>query len=240
MSGHEEWFAPDGGMAAVKGFISPRSAQAISAILTHQMQTPIQGALAEIGTFLGKTFIGLALAAKPGEHVVGLDIFEADVGEKLVASLRRVLPGDRASHVRVAKRDSTTVTPAEWMRLLGSPARFVHIDGDHTYEAVLSDIQLATTFLADGAIVVLDDFMHEWYPDVSEGIIDALRVSKNLFPVAVIPRTGSVMGGGTKLVCTTPGAVDDCFRLLQAALPGTTFRDCRIAGKPAWAFFNYD
>lgn len=238
MGGHEEWFA--GGMKVVDGFISPRAARTISALLTHQKASSIHGALAEIGTFRGKTFIGLAMAAKPGEHVVGLDIFEEDVGEALVASLKTALPGNAASHVRVAKRDSTTVTPAEWMNLLGKPARFVHIDGDHTYEAVLSDVQLATTFLADGAIVVLDDFMHEWYPDVTEGILDALRVSKNLFPVAVIPRTGSVMGGGTKLVCTTPGAVNDCFRLIRDTLKGTTFRNCRIAGKPAWAFFNYD
>lgn len=238
MPGHADWFA--GGMESVQGFISPRAALVISELLTSQFASPLHGALAEIGTFRGKTFIGMAMAAKPGEKVVGLDIFEGDVGESLVASLKRALPGDAGSHVRVAKRDSTTLTPAEWMQLLGSPARFVHIDGDHTYEAVLSDIQLASTYLVDGGAVLIDDFMHEWYPDVTEGILDALRVSKNLHPVAVIPRTGSVEGGGTKLLCATPGAVGAYEGVVARALKGHTGRRCRIAGRQAWAFFNRD
>lgn len=240
MSLHEAWFAPTGGMTKVQGFISPRAARAISAILTHQQDRKLVGSLAEIGAFCGKTMVGMALAGNPGERVIGIDIFPDDMAQRLFNTLKMALPVETGAKVQLVKIDSTTLEPIDWMKLLAQPARFVHIDGDHTYNAVLSDLQLAGSYLAAEAVVVIDDFLHDWYPDVTEGVLNGLRVAKNLRPVAVIPRSGSLMNGGTKLICATPGAVDDYLALMKATFPELKGNSVRIAGHPAFAFFNYD
>ncbi|CAN5549367.1 hypothetical protein BH10PSE5_BH10PSE5_02640 [soil metagenome] len=240
MAGHEAWFAAGGGMESVTGFISPRSARTFTSLLSWQLQAGLQGSLVEIGTYYGKTFVGMALAAGPQDRIIGVDVFPDDTAEVLVSHLNRVVPAGTVANVRFAKTDSRTVTPEAWAGLLEQPARFVHIDGDHAYEAVFNDIQLAASFLVEGGIVVIDDYLHDWFPDVTEGIIDGLRAAPTLHPVAVIPRSGPLMGGGTKLVCTTQHAVEPCFRLIQATLPELTFRAARIADRQARAFMNYD
>lgn len=240
MGRHEEWFAAGGGMTTVQGFLGARAARALSAILTYQRDAGLKGSIAEIGAFQGKTFIGMALAAESEERAIGLDIFPGDTAERLLAGLKAALPADTRAQVQIAKTDSTKLTALDWINLLKSPARFVHIDGDHTHDAVLSDIQLATSYLAAGGVVVIDDFLHEWYPDVTEGIIDGLRVAKNLRPVAVVPRSGAFLSGGTKLVCTTPDAVDRHLTLLRATFPELKGRSLKLAGHTCWAFFNND
>jgi hypothetical protein len=235
---HEQWFAPDGAMQEVTGFLTPRAAAAISAILTYQKAAALHGSLAEIGVHYGKTLIGLALAANPGERVVGLDLFPGDTKPKVVDVLRSVLPGDYGGEVVLSTADSTGLATAEWISKLARPARFVHVDGDHTYRSVLSDLLLADSHLLDGGVVVIDDFLHEWYPDVTEGVFDALRVARNIRPVAVIPRMSELLKGGTKLVCCTPSAVEAYADLLRATFPQTQFRSTPIAGHPAFSMFT--
>ena len=146
MADHEAWFAAGGGMESVAGFISPRAARVFSTLLSWQTQAGLRGALAEIGTYYGKTFVGMALAAGE-DRLVGVDVFEGDIAEVLVNHLNRVVAPETVANVRFAKADSRTIDPAGWAELLGGPARFVHIDGDHAYEAVFNDIQLAASFL---------------------------------------------------------------------------------------------
>jgi predicted O-methyltransferase YrrM len=81
-----EWFSAGSGIDRVQGFITPRSVRAIKSILEHQDQASIGGSIAEIGTFRGKTFIGLAAATREGERVVGIDIFPDDVQQSLINS----------------------------------------------------------------------------------------------------------------------------------------------------------
>lgn len=239
MRQHEAWFAAGGGKDAIRGYISTRGAMAISAILTSQSERGVTGSLAEIGTFLGKTFIGLVQAAAPTEKVVGLDIFEDRMDEEFMRNLKANLPAV-VPKVQIKKADSTMLGFEEWAALLGAPARFVHVDGDHTYAAVRHDVELAASHLAPDGVVVIDDFLHEWYPDVTEGILDALRSSEVLRPVAVIPRSGPLTGGGTKLVCAAATAVEDYDAVMAQAFKNRKGRTCMIAGHPAFAIFNYD
>jgi hypothetical protein len=236
---HEQWFT-EGGMDKVTGFITPRAAKMISAILTRQKAAAIRGALAEIGVYYGKTLIGMALAANPGERVLGMDIFPGDTKQQVGRVLRETLPGDYQAEVVLSTADSTSMSAAEWIAKLREPARFIHVDGDHTYRAVLSDLLLADSHLATEAVIIIDDFLHDWYPDVTEGIFEALRVARNIRPVAVIPRTGALTEGGTKLVCCTSSAVETYTQLVRATFPQTKFLELRIAGHPAIAMQNFD
>jgi predicted O-methyltransferase YrrM len=237
---HERWFAPDGGMHKVAGFISPRAATMISAVLTHQMAAPLHGALVEIGVYYGKTFIGMALAAKPGERVLGMDLFPSDTKHHVAKALRERLPADFLAEVVLSTQDSTALSTAGWIEILKQPARFIHVDGDHTYRAVLNDLLLADSHLTDGGVVMIDDFLHDWYPDVTEGVFEALRVARNIRPVAVIPRTGELTKGGTKLLCCTPSAVSTYTELVRATFFQMRFRSVTIAGYPALSMLTLD
>ena len=240
MHPHEDWFAVGGGAEKIQGFISARAARAITAILTDQKERGVLGSLAEIGAYNGKTFIGMALAARPQESVLGLDIFPGSMVEDLTANLKALLPTENPANVRLIKTDSTKLATVDWIRLLGAPVRFAHIDGDHTRDAVLSDMSLVSSHLAEEAVVVIDDYLHDWFPDVTEGVIDGLKISKNLRPVAVIPRSGPLMKGGTKLVCATPKAWAGCRDLMIKTFPEVSRREFTLAGHPAFTLVNND
>lgn len=209
---HEQWFARD--HRVVPGFLTPASARTLAALLSDQLERGIVGNLAEIGTYKGKTFIGMAKASRANERVVGFDIFPADVEQGFFAALK-LLTADQQRRVTAVRHDTLTLPIERWMARLEQPARFVHIDGDHTRQAILADMALAGSFLCEDALVVLDDFAHDWYPDLTEGIIDALRASRNIVPVAVIPRSGPSVDGGTKLVCATKPSADHYRSLLR-------------------------
>lgn len=227
-------------MELIRGFISPRAARAILEIFRYQKINNINGSIAEIGTYLGKTFIGLALAANQGERVVGVDIFPEGIAEQLNESLRQHVPSGGPGTVHLLKMDSSIISTKQWIELLEKPARFVHIDGNHNHDAVLNDINLASNFLADKSIVLIDDFLHDWYPDVTEGVLNAIRYSKNLRPVAVIPRSGPLTRGGSKLICSTAESAEEYKKLIVNLFSEMRFRRINIAGYNAITFMSAD
>lgn len=239
MSEHESWFAPGGGAAQVSGWLSPISGRAISALLSYQQEQAIEGSLVEIGVYHGKTFIGLAQSARQNERAVAVDIFTyegASTLETFTEELKRHLTRERQRRVVVARQDSTKLSMAQWLRMLERPARFAHVDGDHTREAVINDIQLVSAALADKGVVVIDDFLHPHYADVTEGIFDALRAARNLVPIALLPGTGDIWQGGHKLVCCTRESASEYQRLLRRAFAGAPVRQHPILGQPVIAF----
>jgi len=199
---HEAWFARGGGAETVPGFLSAESSDFLSRLLSHQLDAGRIGSLVEIGTYMGRTFIGLAMASRPEERVVGFDLFPTGVHDGLRKAAGNLTP-EELKEFHVFRKNTNELSVSEYLRHVGKPARFVHIDGGHSHWDVVNDLQLVSTFLAPGALVVLDDFMHDWYPDLTEGVLSALRVSPHLAPVAVVPRLRSVHGGGSKLICAT-------------------------------------
>ena len=235
-----EWFSAGSGIDRVQGFITPRSVRAIKSILEHQDQASIGGSIAEIGTFRGKTFIGLAAATREGERVVGIDVFPDDVQQSLINSAREVLSEDQLKRVILAKRDSSSLEFWEWARLIGEKARFVHVDGNHTNLAVRYDIMLSASHISTGGVVLIDDFLHDWYPDVTEGIIDALKMIPNIAPVAVIPRSGKLLNGGTKLLCVERSSIEAYRNLIVSEFSELRPRRIMLAGAAVTAFMNAD
>lgn len=199
---HEAWFAPGGGSEAVPGFLSAESSEFLSRLLTHQLDNDCEGSLVEIGTYMGRTFIGLAQAARPGERVVGFDLFPTDVQDGL-RKAAEILTPEELKEFYVFRKNTNDLSIEQYIKHVVRPARFIHIDGGHTHWDVVNDLQLSSAFLAPNAIVVIDDFMHDWYPDLTEGVLSALKISVHLAPVAIVPRLRSVREGGSKLICAT-------------------------------------
>jgi predicted O-methyltransferase YrrM len=148
---------------AAPGFLTEREGRFLALVAAG---APVQGTILEIGSYKGKSTVGLAsIAQRYGlGPVVAVDPHTApavtDFGhgaeqsswDDFRASLRAAgVDGNVEAH-RAYSRDLAR----EWTR----PIRFLWIDGDHTYRGAKEDIDSFGRFLVPGAIVALHDVLH--------------------------------------------------------------------------------
>lgn len=154
------------GFDSVRGMSSRFSATICGHILRRQTEMGIRGAVAEIGTFEGRFFIAMGHALAPGEHAYGFDIFswpDDQVLDRFVANTARCgLPSDRFTP---RPFDTGKLSVDEFAGLTGrGPLRFIHIDGEHSPEALTHDLALAHDRLHPQGLICLDDMLHPSYP----------------------------------------------------------------------------
>lgn len=148
---------------AAPGFLTEREARFLALVAAC---APAEGTILEIGSFKGKSTVGLAsIAQRYGlGPVVSVDPHSApavtDFGhgseqsswEDFRASLQRA----GVEHSVEAHREYSRDLSRGWTR----PIRFLWIDGDHTYRGAREDIDLFRRHLVPGAIVALHDVLH--------------------------------------------------------------------------------
>jgi predicted O-methyltransferase YrrM len=219
------------GMRQVRGFLTPGSAFGLLTLLEVQRRDAIRGPIAEIGTFHGKTLVGFGLSALPEEVVVGVDLF-VNAGQDFEATLRDNwgrfhLPEARLRLHRGSSRDLDTKA---WADLLGAPARLVHIDGEHTRAAAAHDLLLAASCLAPGGVIVVDDVLHAWYPDITVAVADFLEAHPGFQAFAVIDRQADLMEGGPKMMIARGEDAGRYAEALTYSMPGSIVRRTEFAG----------
>lgn len=154
----------------VTGYIGDREFRALMMLYAGAFTTAgaNDGVAVEIGSFKGKSTVGLAtLSAYYGfGPVVSIDPHTApcetdpDLGEQessfddFMSSLRNA---NVEQHVEV-HRELSKKAAENWNR----PIRFLWIDGDHTYEGAKLDFDLFAPFLVENAIVAIHDTLHEF------------------------------------------------------------------------------
>ncbi len=150
-------------MRAAPGFLTEREARFLALVAAC---APAQGAILEIGSFKGKSTVGLAsIALRYGlDPVITVDphsgpsVTDPDVGplgsswDDFQAALRAAGVESVVEAHRAYSRDLAR----DWNR----PIRFLWIDGDHTYRGAKEDIDLFRRHLVPGAIVALHDVLH--------------------------------------------------------------------------------
>jgi hypothetical protein len=113
----------------------------------------------------------------PNEEVK--DRFEANCAKHGVGPDRRL----------TWKVDSRATTPAEVRaRLGGGDVRMFHIDGDHSRKALTADLELATSVIAPGGLIVLDDMLHPGYPTLMVAVQQYLERHPEMTVLAIIDR----------------------------------------------------
>jgi cephalosporin hydroxylase len=127
----------------------------------------------EIGVFKGKYLSVLYEASKPGANpVVGID---ALIGASNVKSaineiklfIKQVC--GEVSRLNIVACDSTTLTADSLLDLLGNNRPcFISIDGGHTFDVVLKDLENCFPLIVDGGIIAIDDFFNHGVPEVTE------------------------------------------------------------------------
>ena len=163
-----------GRLDSVHGWLRPECALLVCRLGQRQS---VSGNVGEIGVHHGKFFILLSLLRRAEESAVAVDLFEdqasnvdhSGAGDRQAfeANLRRFGAADR---VTVTSADSTTISAAQLRDSVGGGAfRLFSVDGGHTPEITASDMALVTAVLAEGGLLILDDYFNEAWPGVSEG-----------------------------------------------------------------------
>ena len=179
-------------MRAAPGFLTEREARFLALVAAC---APAQGAILEIGSFKGKSTVGLAsIAQRYGlGPVVAVDPHSApavtDFGhgshqsswDDFRASLRRAGVEDSVEAHRAYSRDLAR----GWTR----PIRFLWIDGDHTYNGAKEDIDLFRRHLVAGAIVALHDVLHSFEGPIRV-FVEELLASDDFGPAGVCGSIG--------------------------------------------------
>jgi predicted O-methyltransferase YrrM len=140
-----------------------------------QRAVGIGGATLEIGVFQGKYLAALYALSQAGEAVVGVDLFVGSQDTR--ADARRVHANIVAAcgsdeRLKIVVADSMTLTSGRLREETGgADLRFLSIDGGHTRELVLHDLEASAGLLAPGGIIALDDAFSSTTPGVTEGIM---------------------------------------------------------------------
>jgi hypothetical protein len=165
MRAFEDW---SGRTGATPGFFQAEAAGAWDVILDFQETRGLAGHCAEIGVWMGKSASMLALHARPQEHLVLVD---PRIPTETRELLRSCAPS--ASMVFLEQLSSQPISAPEssgWPRAF----RFVHIDGEHTGEALVNDLRLASQWLGNAGVICVDDFFNPMYPQLTAALFEHL------------------------------------------------------------------
>lgn len=165
-------------MQGAPGFLTEREGRflALAAAVI-----PARGVILEIGSFKGKSTIGLASVARHYKRgpVVAVDPFTAPSSTdpylqgavssypEFEATLRHAGLFDDVEVHRTYSRE----VAKSWTR----PIRLLWIDGDHTYAGAKADFDLFRPFLATGAVVALHDSLNLFEGPIRVAVEDLFR-----------------------------------------------------------------
>lgn len=144
---------------SVEGWFFPEAAATWDVLLDLQ-GTRLCGALGEIGVYHGKSAALLALHLRENEQLYLVDT--ADRPE--IAFLRRLVRPEQITMLVGRSSHLPAMAPSiPHLRQF----RWIHIDGEHTGEALVNDLRLASLALHDEGIICLDDFFSHMYPQLT-------------------------------------------------------------------------
>ena len=148
---------------AAPGFLTEREARFLALAAAG---SPAKGVILEIGSFKGKSTVGIAsIAARYSlGKVVSVDPHTApSITDPDLAGQQSSWEDFRASLKNAGVEDAVEVHRAfsrDIARGWNRPIRLLWIDGDHTYRGAKEDIDLFRGHLAEGAIVAIHDVLH--------------------------------------------------------------------------------
>jgi Methyltransferase domain len=213
------------GHKRVAGWLEPGAAEMIVAVASAQARAGISGNVAEIGVHRGRLFILLYLLSRPPEKAVAVDLFSLQhlnvdhSGEgDLAAFLRNMRKHADTERLVVHEGDSMALDGATLARLAGgSKFRLISIDGGHTREITMHDLATAEAALAEGGVIILDDFFSQFFPEVAEGTFRYfVEASRSIIPFAV---------GANKVLFCAPSRAEDYTSALMGLVDKWAWRN---------------
>ncbi|MFW2380983.1 MAG: class I SAM-dependent methyltransferase [Acidimicrobiales bacterium] len=182
------------GIGEVGGWLAHDVVFPLGELADAQKGLGVTGGAAEIGVHHGQLFILLALYLSEHERAVAIDLFEqqgqnidgSGEGDREILEANMTTAGVDRDRVELITANSLDVAADAIVASLGEPARLFSVDGGHTPELTLNDLQLAHETVAKGGIVILDDAFSPMWPGVIQGLLDYLERPECLKPFALL------------------------------------------------------
>jgi hypothetical protein len=197
MMGFEDWIDTyrSAGFAEVQGWLNPAVFGLLKAVARVQREFGLAGGAMEIGVHHGKFFLPLnAMVDNEAIRSIAIDVFadqhlnidRSGLGDEanFRANLERY---DRhgGRNVVVLRADATRLVPTDIELRIGAAPKVVSIDGGHTVEHTIHDLELAAAVVQPSGIVFVDDVTNHHWLGVIEGVIRFLDRRPTLWPVAI-------------------------------------------------------
>jgi hypothetical protein len=209
------------GNKQVQGWLSRLALDVIVEVSEEQRAVPMAGPVCEIGVHHGRLFILLHLLSTGDERAVACDLFArqrenvdgSGAGHAGIFTANAKRHGCDLDRIAVVTANSLELTPDVLLREGGGRFRLFSIDGGHTPEITYNDLRLAHGVLAEGGVIIVDDFFNEDWPGVAAGTCRYLRDCGN----ALLP---SAIAGGKVLFTNDRALAQRYAQRLSRARPG--------------------
>jgi predicted O-methyltransferase YrrM len=168
----------------IQGFTSPIE---LSFLYHAVLALPGDGRVVEIGSYLGRSTAVLAHAVAQAERAPAVAV-DPHTGDLTVAGRpedthERFLQNMRAAGISPHVHPIHATSVAAAAAWTGEPVELLFVDGLHTHEAVVADVESWSPFLTAGACVVFDDYLV--YPDVRAALRE-VRAAGRIRGTAVV------------------------------------------------------
>lgn len=194
MNNEQAWTKYAAEAEGIPGWFQPAFVPFIRAINGWQCAHDVVGAILEIGVHHGRSFIPLALCAREAERLVAVDCFrrkEANRSwsgagdlEAFRVNLERYLPAEIAKAVTIVERDARELTAGDYRTAAGGRVRMAHVDGGHSYNETLNDLDNMAAVLVTFGALLIDDVFNPHWPDVGAAFHDWLFKRTDWVPIA--------------------------------------------------------
>lgn len=165
-------------------------------LLKQQSALGMKGDILEIGSYHGRSTALLAHCLCEDERIVVCDAFESETEDNyaekpspdlLRRNIARVVTDIDPGHLEIHACLSTDLDlPAD------RHFRFIHIDGGHSRDQALFDLEMCSGHLAPGGVIAMDDYHHPAWPGVTEATDEFLERSKDFHVLADLNRHGAL------------------------------------------------
>ena len=186
------------------GWFYLQSAAIWDTLLSYQEASNNIGNILEIGVFQGKSAGMLALHRQGEETCVFVD--PAPLHE-VRQRIEQAVPGAKCEYMQEM---SQFLPRHSFVRDAARDFRWIHIDGEHSAQAVSNDLALAEMLLSDRGILVLDDFFSPGYPQITQALFRFLEANPG--------RMALILCGYNKGYLCRPRAAHEYLSFMRTSL----------------------
>lgn len=182
----------DDGFDKIQGWCDHQLFQTVD--LLSAQQKPSDGGVCEIGVHHGKFYLLLNSITPKTAKSFAIDLFEdqnlnidgSGKGDrKIFEENLAAYDAHNGRNTIIIKGDSTDAGLGLANIILPGSLRFLSIDGGHTAEHTINDLEIANELISNQGVVILDDILNHHWLGVIEGVAKYLERRPTLVPFAI-------------------------------------------------------